>query len=516
MDLPPSEAAVLAELTVPDVGAPPPGQAGPRPAGQSRPGRTRRLARGHWPFGVLLLAGIAIRVIAMVGYRGALRTPDTTRYLRNALHLAPGTVRPSGYSVLLRLLEPLHSFAAVAAVQHAMGLAVVVIGYLLLVRAGLPGWGAAIAMAPPLLSAYAVQLEQFLLSDTLFALLLMIAVALTLWWRQPPAWACAVTGLLVAAAALTRSEGTPLLAVFAVYLLVRFARWRTVLAVAALCAAFGAPVAGYAAWYSRVHGSFELTSSSGAFLYGGAATFADCARFTPPAAERRLCLSVPVGRRKWSDYYIFAGPLAALPGGPFGAVADRLGRRFALQAIKAQPLDYLRAFAGTLAENFEPPPSPLAASAAVRNRALHFTEYLFPATPPKPASPGTARMFSRYDPAGPGLHVVQPYAGWVRAYQRYVIVPGPLLAVIALVGLGGLLAGWRRLGGPALLPWLIGTGLLAIPAAIIEAYPRYVVGVVPFLCVAAALGARQIAASLADRRASRPSARHSAPRTLPR
>ncbi len=97
--------------------------------------------------------------------------------------------------------------------------------------------------------------------------------------------------------------------------------------------------------------------------------------------------------------------------------------------------------------------------------------------------------------------MVQPYAGWIRAYQRYIIVPGPLLGAIVLVGLGGLTVAWRRFGGPALLPWLVGLCLLVAPAAIAEAYPRYLVSDIPPLCVAAALGIQQIAGAATRSRA---------------
>lgn len=91
-----------------------------------------------------------------------------------------------------------------------MGLAIGVAGYALLRRLGLPGWGATIAMVPVLLSAYAIQIEHFLLSDTLFALLVMIAIVLMMWWPDPPVWACGLAGLLLAAAVLARSEGVRL------------------------------------------------------------------------------------------------------------------------------------------------------------------------------------------------------------------------------------------------------------------------------------------------------------------
>lgn len=53
------------------------------------------------------------------------------------------------------------------------------------------GWGATLAIVPVLLSAYAVQLQHFVLSDTLFAFLVMLAVALMMWLPDPPVWSCA-------------------------------------------------------------------------------------------------------------------------------------------------------------------------------------------------------------------------------------------------------------------------------------------------------------------------------------
>ena len=52
---------------------------------------------------------------------------------------------------------------------------------------------------------------------------------------------------------------------------------------------------------------------------------------------------------------------------------------------------------------------------------------------------------------------------------------------------------WNIAGYAALLPFFVGAGMLLVPAAIAEAYPRYVVGDVPPLCVAVALGIGQVA-----------------------
>jgi hypothetical protein len=451
------------------------------------------------------VAAAAVRVIVMLGFRGPLLYPDSTGYIADAVRLAPGRIRPSGYPFMLWLLEPFRSLAVVVGVQHAMGLGIGVAGYALLRRVGLPGWGATVAMAPVLLSAAAIQIEHFPLSDTLFAFLVMIAVVLMMWWPDPPVWACGLAGLLLAAAALARSEGVPLLIVFLACLLVRFAGWRTVASVLVMCVTFAIPVAGYAAWFDSAYGTFQLTASDGAFLYGGVTPFADCAKMKPPPAERSLCLNVPVSQRQYPAFYIWSrtSPLHALPGGKLGKRAGRLATSFALRAIRAQPLDYLRVAGRSFWESFRPQPSTNGGTRLQRAWARAQKGYMFPAAPPKLPPTYVVRDFSRYDPAGPGLRVIRPYAGWVRAYQRHIAVPGPLLGVIMLTGLGGMIVAWRRVGGRGLLPWLTGLVLLVTPAAIVEFDPRYLVCAIPPLCMAAAIGVQQIASLAARSRAGR-------------
>jgi hypothetical protein len=453
-----------------------------------------RFASRHGLFGIVLLAAAAVRAVAMLGFRGPRLTPDSADYVAATVRFAPGLIRPSGYPTMLLLLQPFHSLALVIGVQHAMGLAIGVAGYLLLRRAGLPGWGATLAMVPVLLSANAIEIESFVLSDTLFAFLLMIAVVLVMWWPAPPIWACALAGLLLAAATMVRSQGLPLLIVFTGCILVRFAGWRTVAGVLAMCAAFAVPVAGYARWFESVHGSFQLTSSDGAILYAAVAPFADCGKIKPPPDERLMCLSVPVSRRNYSQLYIWSlSPLRPLRGGKFGPVADRLGTDFALRAVQAQPFDYLRAvwqsfWAGFLLYHNTPKSAHLASIGAQLQR-----DYTFPATSPGPPPAYAARHYYAYDRANPTLRVVPPYAGWILGYQRPVVVSGPLLGLITITGLMGLLVAWRRFGGPALLPWLTGFALLVAPAAVLDLDPRDLVCAVAPLCVAAAIAVQHVA-----------------------
>jgi hypothetical protein len=477
------------------------GESSPGLTGSPLTGRLARFARRHALFGGLLVIATAIRAFAMVGYPGALMYPDSTSYLigalgtpKNHFSLEPGGMRPEGYPALLRVLVPFHSFEAIVGIQHLMGLIAGVLVYALLRRYGLPGWGATLAAAPVLLSAYAIQMEHFLLSDTLFNFLIVLAVVVFMWWPSQPIAACAATGLLLAGALVDRSEGTPLLLVFLVCLLVRFKGWRTIAAVVAICVAWAIPVVAYAEWFDSVNGSFAITDSTGGFLYGVVSTFADCAKINPPADERRLCVSVPESARvQYPPYWIWnhANPLRAVPGGEFGSLGNSLGTNFALRAIEAQPLNYL----GVVTENFLQS-FLLRGNAHARKYSIAYynqqglVDFSFPAKRKPGYDPS---LFHSYDSSAPDTRVVQPYAGWVLTYQRYVVVSGPLLAVILLIGLLGLIPAWRRFGGPALPAWLTGFALLVIPPATDGFDARYIICAIPPLCIAAGFGVREIA-----------------------
>jgi hypothetical protein len=487
-----------ARLAAGPAGGPVTGPAG-GPAAEPPPGRARRtslaarLARQHGLFGAVLLVAAAVRLVAMLAYPGPLLYPDSLPYAGAAQDLVPGQLRPLGYSIMLRGLEPLHSLAAVIIVQHLMGLTMGVLGYALLRRYKLPDWGATLAIVPVLLSAYAVQMEHELLSDTLFAFLVLIAVVVMAWWPDPPLWPCALAGVLLAAAAVVRTQGVPLLIVFVIYLLIKFAGWRTVASIAVICVACAFPLAEYADWFHKTHGSWNLTTSDGAFLYAEASTFADCARIHPPADERFLCLKVPVSERAGTAvFYLFAtDPLRNVSGGLAGNRADKLGLDFALRAIGAQPLDYLRAAGENFAETFALHGGHSRFGSIPWEATKSELDYMFPAAPADLMFPHTAAVLT-WDGAAPDVRVVHPYSTFILAYQRYIVLPGPLLGVIALTGLVGLIVSWRRRGGPALLPWLTGMALLLIPAAILFDV-RFIICAVPPLCVAAGIGAQQIA-----------------------
>lgn len=471
-----------------------------RPAGGTREVRARDvrawLRRHRWFLAVLAVAA-ALRATAMLGYRPALWFPDSYTYVVTALRPSPDLVRPAGYSMFLWLLEPFHSFAVVVFVQHLLGLALGVLVYLVAARSASRGV-ALVAALPALLDAYQIQLEHLLVSDTLFALLTLAAVALALRRDPGPRTGLAI-GLLLAAAALTRSIGLPLIVIFGGWLLLR-ARGRgrrRLVPAAALAVAVLLPIGGYAAWFWTTHHRFGLVGANGVFLYARTMSFADCAVMRPPGDLAVLCDPRPPRARPPSQEYIWhdESPLVRLPGITFLASTDRLAARFAVLAIRSQPLDYLASVATELGRSF------------TWGRPVYPTQeiydlYEFPATPPppptrRPAVLGAELAEREYERGPIGTVIAEPYAGILRGYQDVARLPGTVLLAVLLAP--PLAAGARRLrrgaGGPRhrygpagwTLPWATAVTLLVVPAATAEFDYRYVLPAVPAACLAAAI-----------------------------
>ena len=259
--------------------------------------------RRHALFLGLLACGAALRLQVALAYKPALIIDDTQGFLGNAEHLRPDELHPMGYPVFLWLLQTSHGLARVALAQHAIGLAIALLIYVLLLRLGVRRWASALAAAPVLLDAYLLDLEQFILAETLFELLLVATCAALLWRRRPGIVEAGIAGLLCAATALTRAERVVVIA--PVLLTLLFLRWRGIKevrsvlpAVAALIVAFAVPLVGYAIWFHSLHGTYAITGNGGRFLYGRVTPFADCSGGPRcPLKRRVLCPLSPVGHR---------------------------------------------------------------------------------------------------------------------------------------------------------------------------------------------------------------------------
>jgi len=443
-----------------------------------------RVLREHRAFLVVLALGVALRGLAVLGYRPALWFwADSFAYLSSALDLRPLPSRPSGYSLFLWLLSPARDVAVVTVVQHLLGLAIACGIYAVLRRrTRLPGWAAALAAAPVLLDAHQVQLEHLIMADLLFSALVVAAVALLVWRPVPSAWLAGAALFLLGLASITRTVGLPLIVVALV--LIARAGWRPVLAGAAAAAVV---LGGYAVWYRGAHGSFGLGGSN-VWLWSRTMTFADCSVMRPPRELAVLCPSEP---RLAAPAYIWdsRSPLQRVK----GEDRERLTGEFARLAILSQPLDFLRTGLHDALWAFE-------WERRVYPSRGWQSAYVFPRSvkpfSDKVASAGrtATELTTAYQGSSGATRVVEPYAGWLRAYQEHGFVRGPILAVILLIGLGGVVA--RRWS--VLLPWAAAVVLLFLPPLIAAFDHRYMVPVVPLACLAAglAVGARSAAADV--------------------
>jgi len=504
--------------------------------------RLRQLAGEHKLFSWALAAGAVLRLFAILGYPGALWfAGDSYVYVGAALRPQPNLSKSTGYSFFLRALLPFHSFTLVTTVQHLMGLAVAVMIYVLLRRNGVSKMWATIATLPQLLDGYIIEDEHLIMAETVFTFLLMIATLLLLWRPRPKWWTVAIAGLLVGAAAVVRTEGEVMLAVIPLFLLVRGWSWKTLRgwAVAIVAAvAMLVPVGAYASWFHEHNPSskpYDMTMSMGYYIWGRVSSFANCAIIKPTGAEAKVCPTQPLADRTPPGNYIWHAPYVHKDinsiGGPVSAKGNQLLTSFAIHAVEAQPVDYVKTVVKDVGLSFGFPRIgyPGSGTTYYYNFHLQFVgtdgatgkpESLLP---PKdhswiPGPPNRPQIpeYSAYDDwlayghQAPGA-VDKVFALPIAVYQRLVFTYGPLLAVIFLMGLGGVISvtsSWRRgrgLGslvswstvrtlrlhwrprGTSMLPWVTAVVLLVVPIAVADFDYRYLIPVIPFAAMAAGL-----------------------------
>ncbi|HEY0932689.1 MAG TPA: phospholipid carrier-dependent glycosyltransferase, partial [Trebonia sp.] len=275
--------------------------------------RLRQLAGEHKLFTGALAAGVLLRLFTLVGYPGALWfAGDSYVYLGAALRPQPNLSKSTGYSLFLRLLLPFHSLTLVTAVQHLMGLTVAVLIYVLLRRSNVSKTWSALATLPVLLDGYIIEDEHLIMAETVFTFLFMVAMVLLLWRPDRVRWwAAVIAGLLVGYAVTVRTQGAVMLALFPLFLLLRGFAWKTArgwLVAIAFAAASLVPVGGYAAWFHQRTGSYNMTMSTGFYLWGRVSSFADCARIKPAGNEAKVCPAEPLVDRTPPGNFIWHAP----------------------------------------------------------------------------------------------------------------------------------------------------------------------------------------------------------------
>ena len=468
--------------------------------------RLRELVLRNQLFALALAAGAILRLVAMLGYPGALWfAGDSYVYVGAALRLRPDLSKTTGYSLFLRALEPFHSLTLVAGVQHLMGLGVAVIIYALAVRCRVPKLWATVATLPVLLDGFVVEDEHMVMAEALFTFLIMLALLLLL-WRDRVSWPVALlAGLLSGYAIIVRSEGLPILILFPAFLLIRtvtvggWRNWRGWLATVMLTVGCLVPVAAYVGWFHSSTGTYSLTRSDGFYLWGRVSSFAECSVIKPPADELKVCPAGSPSSRTPPGDYIWHAPQVHLnlPGGPVSAANNKLLRDFALRAIEAQPAGYLDSVLKGIALSVEWPRQKYPDPGTVSYYYFHLKPQTIPANHVWIPG-GTAYQDAvRYGHATPS-RVVKPFAILIAGYERLFYTYGPLFGLILLTGLGGAIrfrrsSGrlpvrlvWSRRTG-SMLPWVTAVVLLVFPIAVADFDYRYLLPVLPLACLAAGL-----------------------------
>ena len=406
--------------------------------------------RVHWPFVLILAAGLVLRVLTQVAYRPALLYIDSAKYL-----VGSGGTAPEGYQVLLRLLTPLGGLALVAAVQHVFGLAMAIGVYALLIRRRVPRWAATLAAAPVLLDGYQLDLEQTVMPDVLFETMIVAGLVLLVWPRRPGQdqanrlGPVAAGALVLGATTTVREIGAVLIVPVVAFALLATSGWRRRTGRAALATTcFALPVLGYMTAAYLFTGHFGLASNGPAPQYGRAAAAADCATLTVPADERPLCPSPATTRALGGIDGLLHNPRS--PGHtapvPPGTSRAHLLAGFSLAVLRQQPLrvaasiarDSARLFA--LTRDGDP---------EIASIARWQFQTFYPTYPHRYTLAAFTRL-ARQHGSGGDLVAVTPLATALRHYQLDGgYTPGPLYAACLLAGLAGSLTGVSRRRTPA-------------------------------------------------------------------
>ena len=474
------------------------------------------MLRRHWLAGVLLAAGLVLRVLAELAYRPALFYIDTNRYLYDA----QGN-DPVGYKGLLKAVLLVGNFDAVAAVQHVLGLAMAVVIYVLLVRRGVSRWLAALAMAPVLLDGYQLQNEQTIMPGTLFQALLVAGVAILLWspritWRRAGA-----AGLVLGASATVAQVGEAVILPAALFVLVAGAGggWRRAAGRAgALIGACAVPIVVYCTVSLLVTGAFALSHTGVTSFYGRTAAAADCATLRLPAPERGLCPD-PAQQAQGPDWleYNAASPVRPYYSDVPRPLADSELSDFNHRVLTQQPERLLGAYGRDVLKLF-------AVTRATSPGDTPISRWQFQKTYPYFTSHAT-RKFARTatERFGGGAPAVwRPVAAFLRSYQLGGgYTPGPLLALLTAAGLAGSVAAFRRrrpgragrepsAGRPQALACLLFFGVGAFVTLVSDLFEfswRYQLPVLVTVVPAGALGLSVIIGAVRGRRgASAPAA----------
>jgi hypothetical protein len=285
-----------------------------------------------------------------------------------------------------------------------------------------------------------------------------------------------------------RGNGAPVFVVIVAFLLIRRVGWRVVIA---CVTAFVVPLLGYVTWFHADTGQFNITNSTGVFLWSRTMSFANCSVIKPPANLVPLCPENqpdhPAGPAPaWSitalrseripSQYLWADGVwwkhDAHPG--INAYNNKLAMQFAERAILAQPGAYLATVSKDVMMVF------LSTDRRTDYLAMQFT--VDPHV--QPLAPYMKAFEKEYGHTAENTHVHQPWAYLMFLYQMPVWFPGMVFFFVLVAGGTLMIRRWRGWGKWAALPWSVAIVNLVLPIAAHELDYRYAITAVPFACLA--------------------------------
>ena len=324
-------------------------------------GRLREQIREHRALSWLLLGGFVVHFAAWIAYWPALFYSDSVSYADLAAHGGFSPTRQMAYSWILRVLttiggESLGVLAFVTALQHLAGLAVGVLTYAMLRRLDVARWLAVAGAGVFVLDVFAMSIEQQILSEGFYVLVLTASLALLVIPRKRTTGLIMLSGLLLGAAMWLRSAGMFAVPAWFAYVVWDQRAWRPVLAAVG---ALAVPVLIYSTIYWSGTGVFGFTQTSGWFMYGRVAEIANCKTADIPPGTTRLC---PRKHHPGAAWYIwdYSSPAWKVYGRNPGGDPDRLTRfdrklrTFAFAVIKDRPLAYAGLAATDFVRFFQP------------------------------------------------------------------------------------------------------------------------------------------------------------------
>jgi 4-amino-4-deoxy-L-arabinose transferase-like glycosyltransferase len=462
-------------------------------AGSEKGSTLGRAVRRFWPAGPpgyvlagLLLAGVGLRLVAVISWWPTASTLDDGYQLFAETNPFEDPQHPAGYALILAALGAVtREIAATISLQHMIGIGSAVLLFAATRRVTGSQWAGLLPAAVVLLNPDQVFLEHSIMSETWAVLTISVGCYAAVrsfdepdpWWRWP-----ALAGLALALGVTIRSAGLLMIPVAILALLLcrprPFAEWRQHWRAPAAVAGVAAGILlAFAVANASFGERFGLGPSQGWLLYGRAAQFADCNQFRPPPGTEGLCEETPASERPGAYFYLFEPKAPAVRQfGGFGE-SDGLVGEWAKRAIRAQPGDYL----GTVWE--------------------YLRAYWFSGLTP----PGGTNLDPQLDFTGASLFELdieaslesfysdfspdrdQPGLELLRGWQEVTRFGGTALAITTVLTLVGLWVGTRRSRAGVLLFGIGGLALLVAPALFGNYVGRYTVPMAGPLVAASAI-----------------------------